>query len=194
MKLTLRKAHAIVKQLQRTNVISTESSAINVAMDEHKVDSIMTDVSAKHAAKIDLQLRVVEVLYAIRGSIQNLNSATSAIGGEHYSIDTLLNEKAKIERKLSSLQAFSGIGEFVEDTTVRDGLIASAKSEEKHYGRSMTNFGDLLKAHKEKYREDYYAEKRNLEAVVEKLAVLNNSISLELTADEVELLKTLRII
>lgn len=194
MKLTLRKAHAIVKQLQRTNVIAPQSASINSSMETDAVDAVIAAVSTKHAAQIELQLRVVGVMYAIRGAVQDLNSGMHAIGGDNYSIDVLLNEKALIERKLSTLSAFSGINAFSDDIAVRDNLIAVAKGEEKHYGRSMSSFSDMQKAQKEQFRESYYDEKRKLEGVVEKLAVLNNSISLELTEEEVELLKTLRII
>lgn len=190
MFLTLRKAHAIIKQLERGTNQSEATVAVSHESTEEDVLAAIGTVSAQNTAVITLSLATSELHFRLRRAIQVANQTTSG----DKSVDSLLNDKASTEKVLNILKPFSGITEFTEDEVRAKEIINSAKREEKSYGRSMTSVGGYSKLQKNNLREQYYDAKRTLETIVEQLSVLNNSIKIEISTPEEELLKILRIL
>lgn len=194
MKLTLRKAHAITKKLQSVQTGGVLGVSIDGTDTAETITQTLTDVSAKNKAEVLLRLSIVQAIYAIRSRIQKQNATEQDFEGTAHSIDSLLNDKVSIELQLSHLNQYSSLAEIASDESTVKALMVSIAREEKAYSRSMTSINGLAAADKAELRDLYYSTKQQLEAVVDKLAVLNNTFTVELTSDEEELLKTLRII
>lgn len=192
MKLTLRKAHRLVKELQGNLRIGSTRKNVHRSATEEEVADTFTAVTAINAESVKQTLDVVDAISAIREALQVANS--TVIDG--ISIDSLLNDKVKIENKMRVLSGFSR----VEETTDAERLamiqrqVKDAQESTSEYRDSYIQINGLSADDHNAFNEQYVQLKREQETVSDKLAYINNKLEIDVDDKYKELFKVLQVL
>lgn len=192
MKLTLRKAHRLVKELQGNLRIGSTRKNVHRSATEEEVADTFAAVTAINAESVKQTLDVVDAISAIREALQAANS--TVIDG--ISIDSLLNDKVKIENKMRVLSGFSR----VEETTDEERLaiiqrqVKDAQESTSEYRDSYIQINGLSAVDHNAFNEQYVQLKREQETVSDKLAYINNKLEIDVDDKYKELFKVLQVL
>jgi uncharacterized protein YfkK (UPF0435 family) len=192
MKLTLRKAHRLVKELQGNLRIGSTRKNVHRSATEEEVADTFAAVTAINAESVKQTLDVVDAISAIREALQVANS--TVIDG--ISIDSLLNDKVKIENKMRVLSGFSR----VEETTDAERLamiqrqVKDAQESTSEYRDSYIQINGLSADDHNAFNEQYVQLKREQETVSDKLAYINNKLEIDVDDKYKELFKVLQVL
>ena len=192
MKLTLRKAHRLVKELQGNLRIGSTRKNVHRSATEEEVADTFAAVTAINAESVKQTLDVVDAISAIREALQVANS--TVIDG--ISIDSLLNDKVKIENKMRVLSGFSR----VEETTDAERLamiqrqVKDAQESTSEYRDSYIQINGLSADDHNVFNEQYVQLKREQETVSDKLAYINNKLEIDVDDKYKELFKVLQVL
>jgi len=192
MKLTLRKAHRLVKELQGNLRIGSTRKNVHRSATEEEVADTFAAVTAINAESVKQTLDVVDAISAIREALQAANS--TVIDG--ISIDSLLNDKVKIENKMRVLSGFSR----VEETTDAERLamiqrqVKDAQESTSEYRDSYIQINGLSADDHNAFNEQYVQLKREQETVSDKLAYINNKLEIDVDDKYKELFKVLQVL
>lgn len=192
MKLTLRKAHRLVKELQGNLRIGSTRKNVHRSATEEEVADTFAAVTAINAESVKQTLDVVDAISAIREALQVANS--TVIDG--ISIDSLLNDKVKIENKMRVLSGFSR----VEETTDAERLamiqrqVKDAQESTSEYRESYIQINGLSADDHNAFNEQYVQLKREQETVSDKLAYINNKLEIDVDDKYKELFKVLQVL
>lgn len=192
MKLTLRKAHRLVKELQTHLRISSARKNVHRSATEEEVASTFATVTVLNEAAVKQTLDVVDAISSIRESLQAANS--TVIDG--ISIDSLLNDKVKIESKMRVLSGFSRVEETsdAERLLVLQRSVKDAQESTSEYRDSYINVQGLSAVDHNKFNKQYVLLKHEQEIVSDKLAYINNKLEIELDDKFNELFKVLQVL
>jgi hypothetical protein len=192
MKLTLRKAHRLVKELQSNLRIGSTRKNVHRSASNEEVSDTFAAVTAINAEAVKQTLSVVDAISEIREALQAANS--TVIDG--ISIDSLLNDKVKIENKMRVLSGFSR----VEDETDAERLaiiqrqVKDAQESTSEYRDSYILVSGLSSMDHNAFNEQYVQLKRQQEIVSDKLAYINNKLEIDVDNKFQELFKALQVL
>lgn len=193
MKLTLRKAHRLVKDLQSKLNVRNVSKNIHHSASADEVQDTIALVEALNRASVEQTLDVVEAISDIRAAVQVLNARD--VDGD--TIDSLLNAKVQVESKMKVLAQFAYPTQ--QDQASRELSISrQVQDSAKHAGSGMyhnevTVSGHNVATHTE-FNEQYVALKQEQERISDKLAYINNALHVEIDDKYAELFKTLQVL
>lgn len=193
MKLTLRKAHRLVKDLQTKLSVRGIAKTIHHSADADEVSATIALVEGLNRASVEQTLDVAAAISEIRAAVQVLNSRN--VDGD--TIDSLLNAKVLVETQMKVLSAFSYPTQQVQE----DRELAISRQVQdiaKHAGSGMYNnevsvSGHSVHAHT-LFNQQYVALKQEQERISDKLAYINNSLQVEINDKYLELFKTLQVL
>lgn len=193
MKLSLRKAHRLVKDLQSKLAVRNTAQIVHHSADFDEVKEAITTVEAQNRANVEQALLVVDAISDIRAAVQVLNARD--VDGN--SIDALLNAKAKVESKMKVLTAFSNPNantqakrEVAIQRQVND---AATNAGTGYHSSEVTVMGHNVDTHNE-FNEQYVALKQEQEQISDKLAYINNLLQVEVDDKYTELFKALQVL
>lgn len=193
MKLTLRKAHRLVKDLQTKLGVRQFAQQVHHSAEFNEVAGVIIAVESQNSANVEQALLVAEAISEIRVAVQVLNSRD--VDGN--TIDSLLNEKAKVESQMKVLSAF--VNPIQTTQNAREVQIhRQVQDARKHAGSGMyhnevTVMGQNVDTHNA-FNARYVALKQEQEVISDKLAYINNSLHVEIDDKYAELFKTLQVL
>lgn len=193
MKLTLRKAHRLVKDLQAKLSVRNVSKNIHHSASDDEVTETIALVEGLNRASVEQTLEVAEAISAIRSAVQVLNARD--VDGD--TIDSLLNAKVLVETKMRVLSSFAYPTQQVQED--RELAIRRQVSDAaKHAGSGMYHnevsvSGHSVESHTQ-FNEQYVALKQEQERISDKLAYINNALHVEIDDKYLELFKTLQVL
>lgn len=192
MKLTLRKAHRLVKELQNNLRIGSTRKNVHRSATEQEVADTFAAVSLINAAAVAQTLEVVEAISEIRVALQAANA--TVIDGT--SIDSLLNSKVQIENKMRVLSGFSRVEETtdVERLAVIQRQVKDAQESTSEYRDTYIQIQGLSATDHNAFNEQYVQLKREQETVSDKLAYINNKLEIDVSDKYAELFKVLQVL
>lgn len=193
MKLTLRKAHRLVKDLQSKLSIRLVSKNIHHTASPDEVQDAIALVEALNRASVEQTLDVVEAISDIRAAVQVLNARD--VDGD--TIDSLLNQKVQVESKMKVLSSFAYPTQVVQAERELD-IHRQVQDSAKHAGSGMYRnevsvSGQNVETHVQ-FNEQYVALKQEQERISDKLAYINNALHVEIDDKYAELFKTLQVL
>lgn len=193
MKLTLRKAHRLVKDLQSKLGVRNVTKNIHHSASTEEVQDTIALVEALNRSSVEQTLDVVEAISDIRAAVQVLNARD--VDGD--TIDSLLNQKVKVESKMKVLAQFSYPTQ--QDQAGRELAIRrQVQDSAKHAGSGMYHnevsvSGQSVESHVQ-FNEQFVALKQEQERISDKLAYINNALHVEIDDKYAELFKTLQVL
>ena len=192
MKLTLRKAHRLVKELQGNLRIGSTRKNVHRSAAEQEVADTFAAVTAINAESVKQTLDVVDAISAIREALQAANS--TVIDG--ISIDSLLNDKVKIENKMRVLSGFSRVEETTDEErlSIIQRQVKDAQESTSEYRDSYIQINGLSAVDHNEFNEQYVQLKREQEIVSDKLAYINNKLEIDVDNKYKELFKVLQVL
>lgn len=192
MKLTLRKAHRLVKELQGNLRIGSTRKNVHRSATEEEVADTFAAVTAINAESVKQTLDVVDAISSIREALQAANS--TVIDG--ISIDSLLNDKVKIENKMRVLSGFSRVEETTDEErlAVIQRQVKDAQESTSEYRDSYIQINGLSAVDHNAFNEQYVQLKREQETVSDKLAYINNKLEVDVDDKYKELFKVLQVL
>ncbi|AFC21823.1 hypothetical protein GAP32_372 [Cronobacter phage vB_CsaM_GAP32] len=192
MKLTLRKAHRLVKELQQKSAVRFSTKRIHhTASDEEVLETIVA-VNSESFKEVETALAVQDAIYEIRKALQEANS--KEVDGN--SIDALLNQKVLVEARMKVLSIFreksKTTDEEVRNRVLREVQDNHASTSE--YRDNYTNVSGLSSVMHDNLNGLYVQMKQEQERVSDKLAYINNKLEIEIDDKFVELFKELQVL
>ena len=192
MKVTLRKAHRLVKTLEQHTKVQFQGKSLHSSVDDERVIDAVKEVHALNAKKIEIAMQLNADIYNIRALIQAKNSVIV----DDLSIDSLLNDKAYIENKLRILNSVASKEAVV--STEEQYEIAIQRVQD---ARTVTQMhGDknvVIQGYSSDLQNDLNAQlfdlKQSLEVLNDRLGYMNNFLTIELPDDMLALYKELKI-
>lgn len=193
MKLSLRKAHRLVKELQSKIGFRTTANNIHHSADSAEVKAVLNSVEEQNLANVQQALLIVDAISEIRAAVQVLNARD--VDGD--SIDSLLNAKANVESKMKVLATFAhpnkGTQEQRELQVQRQVDDAAKHAGTGYHSSEVTVMGYSVDAHNA-FNEQYVALKQEQETISDKLAYINNSLQVEVDDKFKDLFKNLQVL
>lgn len=193
MKLTLRKAHRLVKDLQTKLSVRGVAKTIHHSANAVEVYATIALVEGLNRASVEQTLDVAAAISEIRTAVQVLNARD--VDGD--TIDSLLNAKVLVETQMKVLSAFSYPTQQVQE----DRELAISRQVQdiaKHAGSGMYNNEVSVSGHSVHshtlFNQQYVALKQEQERISDKLAYINNSLQVEINDKYLELFKTLQVL
>lgn len=192
MKLTLRKAHRLVKELQSNLRIGSTRKNVHRSASNEEVSDTFAAVTAINAEAVKQTLSVVDAISEIREALQAANS--TVIDG--ISIDSLLNDKVKIENKMRVLSGFSRVEDetYAERLAIIQRQVKDAQESTSEYRDSYILVSGLSSMDHNAFNEQYVQLKREQEIVSDKLAYINNKLEIDVDNKFQELFKALQVL
>lgn len=192
MKLTLRKAHRLVKDLQTKLVVRNVSKNIHHSADADEVTATIALVEGLNRASVEQTLEVAEAISAIRAAVQVLNARDV----EGDTIDSLLNAKVLVETKMKVLAQFAYPTQQDQEgreLAIRRQVQDAAKNSASMYHNEVSVVGHSVESHTA-FNEQFVALKQEQERISDKLAYINNALHVEIDDKYLELFKTLQVL
>lgn len=207
MNVSLRKAFAICTELQNTRQQNVDG-AIQVNLfseDEFVIAPYVQSYNKKLEAAVQDALLINRVVSEIRSKLDIANHVMVDIGTQTLSVASVLALKAEYERNMMALNLFSKVpaadivDRFEKDCAAREQHV-SAQS--KALARSVTQVNGMTGVSINliepqlyaEYNQLYHMNKRLQADCVDKLALLNNRLEIELSAEAVALAKRQQLI
>lgn len=192
MKVTLRKAHRLVKELQSKLTVRFESKELHHTSVSSVIRDTVKQVNDDSAAVVERVLSTLDVVYDIRESLQKANSEVH----DGISVDALLNQKAIIESKMRTLSLFSSPSKQTNEEVVSHIARSVDDNHEStsEYRDVYTRVTGVSPLQHNEFNKQYVALKKEQETVSDKLAYLNNKLEIEINEEFVTLLEELQVL
>jgi|AGFT01.1.fsa_nt_gi hypothetical protein len=193
MKLSLRKAHRLVKDLQSHLSVRVGAAKLHHSADEEEILAVISAVENSNKLSVVQSLIVVEVISEIRAAVQALNS--QVVDGD--SIDSLLNRKVQIESKMRVLAQFTAPSKDSQEKRVlniKRQVQDAAKNSGSMYSNSEVQVAGYAVEDHNDFNEVYVELKQEQETVSDKLAYINNLLQVEIDDKHKPLLKALQVL
>lgn len=177
MKISLRKAHRLVKDLQTKIASRPTGRVLHHTSDEAEVLKIVGEVETANAEAVETALRIVESISDIRSAVQALNAKD--VDGN--SIDSLLNRKVQIESKMKVLASFATPPKDTQDNrilSIKRQVLDSNKTINPYASDATVTGYNVETAHA--FNAQYVELKKEQEEVSDKLAYINNLLQVEI--------------
>lgn len=191
MKISLRKAHRLVKDLQPKIASRGVTRSIHHSSDESEVLKIIGEVETANAESIETSLQIVEAISSIRSAVQVLNA--KEVDGS--SIDSLLNRKVQIESKMKVLAGFATPSKDTQENrilTIKRQVQDSANTANVYASDATVNGYNVETSHA--FNAKYVELKKEQEEVSDKLAYINNLLQVEIDDVYKELFSKLQVL
>ena len=191
MKISLRKAHRLVKDLQPKIASRGIARSIHHSSDEAEVLKIIGEVETANAESVETALQIVEAISSIRSAVQALNS--KEVDGN--SIDSLLNRKVQIESKMKVLAGFATPSKDTQENrilTIKRQVQDSANTANVYASDATVNGYNVETSHA--FNAKYVELKKEQEEVSDKLAYINNLLQVEIDDVYKELFTKLQVL
>lgn len=186
MEFNLRKSRKLESKIkthisQLVDNISTKTS-IRVNEDLAKIDELANEARTEFFNEFDNLNNLVEARQEIRNLIANTN--------HEVGINKLISDKVLLEAKLAKVNIFLGFGTF-DKQSVEDSLEYFKKGLEngERYARTNAQVDFLTKVDEDKFNKDKQQLIKDIENLEDKLAELNYSSLIKLSANTVKLLQ-----
>lgn len=191
MKISLRKAHRLVKDLQPKIASRGVTRTIHHSSDEAEVLKIVGEVETANAESVETALRIVDAISSIRSAVQVLNSKD--VDGN--SIDSLLNRKVQIESKMKVLAGFSSPTKDTQENRILNitRQVLDSNKVTNPYGSDATVNGHNIETSLA-FNAKYVELKKEQEDVSDKLAYINNLLQVEIDDVYKELFTKLQVL
>lgn len=200
MEITLKKAHKIVTELQNKMNKPLESKNVHrLGLDTfNAVQAEVIEHLAKNAAIINRSLVIGELVAYLRKSIKKEN--LRLIGSNEESIESIMHRKATAENVIRTLRNYTSR----LDTTQDDIISTKWKEAQEASGDKGGLYGQAQQyvtlqsivspeVHNEML-EQFKKAKEEQEYCVDRLGVLNNTLTVVLSDEDVALLKEVDIL
>lgn len=192
MKVTLRKAHRLVNELNRKLAVRAQNKIVHQSASDEEVQNVIAVVEGIHKAAVEQALLVVEAISEIRLAVQAANGRK--VDGD--TVDSLLNKKVQIEAKMRILSQFSSVHTETQDERVKGFINKVQDTRNSTYEYRDTNViisGSNVDAHNA-FNAQYVELKKEQESVSDKLAYINNKLEIEVDDKFAELFKVLQVL
>lgn len=193
MKLTLRKAHRLVSELQSKLSVSAYPQNLHHSSTEEEIREVIHAVESANKRSVEQSLLVAEAISNIRSAVQERNM--QVLDGD--SVDSLLARKVLIESQMRVLAAFSSPSTDVQEKRViaitRQISDAAKNPSSVYSANGVTVRGYAIEDHNE-FNQKYVELKKEQERVSDKLAYINNSLTVEVDDKFAELFITLQVL
>lgn len=192
MKVTLRKAHRLVKELQQKSAVRFATKAIHHSASDQEVLNTINSVNSESFNSVETALAVQDVIYEIRKSLHEANS--KEVDGN--SIDSLLSEKALIEGRMKTLALFREKSKTTDEENQNKILreVQDNHTSTSEYRNNYTNVSGLSAVMHDNFNSMYVQAKQDQERVSDKLAYINNKLEIEIDDKFKELFKVLQVL
>lgn len=192
MKLTLRKAHRLVKELQTKSGLRFVQKIVHHTATEDEVKASIVAANSANFRAVETALAVQDAISEIRAALQEANSRD--IDGN--SIDSLLNQKVLIEARMKVLASFREKAKVTDEEVqneaileVRDNHVSTSE-----YRNNYTSVSGLSSVMHDNLNGLYVSMKQEQESVSDKLAYINNKLEIEVDDKYKELFKELQVL
>ena len=184
MQISLRKAHSILKQLKEQLVKNIVVTSISLEPFENVVKALDKATHDMHD-KIMLVGNLTDVQHRIREAVGYTNARSG--------VDNLLTKKAYLEAQLAFTAKLAASTEATAVSVLQARLTKAENAVDNFYGNTVST--SLLTAEDIKSFKNIEADlKREIEAVNERLQVLNLSENISISDSDVQLLEDLHIL
>lgn len=192
MKLTLRKAHRLVKELQQKSAFRFAGKTIHHSASDEEVLETIIAANSENFKAIETALAVQDAIYEIRKALQEANSKD--VDGN--SIDALLNQKVLVEGRMKLLSAFREKSK-ITDEEVRSRALREVQdnhTSNSEYRNNYTSVTGISAVMHDNLNSLYVQMKQEQESVSDKLAYINNKLEIEVDDKFTELFKELQVL
>lgn len=194
MKMTLRKAHRLVKTLEQNCGVQFTNKNVHGSVSPEELGSIVSNVYSSNEDKIFIALQLIDSISNIRSLVQQKNAVVLEDG---FSIDTLLNKKANLEMHLRLRKQVASNPTDETDESVFKLLVRSAQDaltiNSPYASARNIDVGGFSATLQNKLNGEIYDIKKELEEVTDKLAYANNYLTIELDDGMMNFFKELKI-
>lgn len=192
MKLTLRKAHRLVKDLGQKAGLRFEQKDVHHSATPEEVKAAIEAVNSSNFKAVETALNVHEAINVIRAALQKANG--TEIDGN--SVDALLSRKVLIEGQMKVLSSFRDKMKVTDSEllakTVRE--VQDMHESSSEYRSTYTRVGGISEVMHNNLNTLYVQLKQEQEGVSDKLAYINNKLEIEIDDKFVELFKELQVL
>ncbi|SOK58658.1 hypothetical protein [Yersinia phage fHe-Yen9-04] len=192
MKVTLRKAHRLVKELQSKVSVRFEQKDVHHSATEHEIRNAISETQTESFKSVRRALEIQEVIFYIRQSLQNANS--QSVDGN--TVNSLLNQKVLIEAQMKVLSSFREPSKTKDEDSinrvlreVKDNHVSTSE-----YRDTYTRVSGLSSVMHDNLNNLYVSLKQEQEKVSDNLAYINNKLEIEINDRYNELLKELQVL
>lgn len=192
MKLTLRKAHRLVKELQQKTAVRFSSKAIHHSATDEEVLAAIVAANSESFKSVETALAVQDAIYEIRKALQEANS--KEVDGN--SVDSLLNQKVLVEARMKVLAVFREKSKSTDEET-RNRILREVQDNHtstSEYRNNYTQVAGLSAVMHDNLNGLYIQMKQEQESVSDKLAYINNKLEIEVDDKFKELFKELQVL
>lgn len=192
MKLTLRKAHRLVKELQQKAAVRFAAKAIHHSATDEEVLATIVAANSESFKSVETALAVQDAIYEIRKALQEANS--KEVDGN--SIDSLLNQKVLVEARMKVLAVFREKSKTTDEET-RNRILREVQDNHastSEYRNTYTQVSGLSAVMHDNLNNLYIQMKQEQESVSDKLAYINNKLEIEIDDKFAELFKELQVL
>lgn len=192
MKLTLRKAHRLVKNLEQKSGFHFEQKDVHHSATPEEVHAAIASINSINFKAVETVLNVHEVINVIRGELQQANG-TDVDGN---SVNSLLNRKVLIESQMKVLSSFREKMKTTDaeilSTTVRE--VQDMHGSTSEYRSRNCRVGGISEVMHNNLNTLYVELKQEQESVSDKLAYINNKLEIEIDDKFAVLFKELQVL
>jgi ribosomal protein L31E len=192
MKLTLRKAHRVVKDLTQKSGLRFEQKDVHHSASATEVQEAIQAVNSTNFKAVETALNVHEAINTIRAALQKANS--TEVDGN--SVDALLSRKVLIEGQMKVLASFREKAKTTDAEILAKTLREVQDNHEStsEYRSTYTRVGGISAVWTDHLNTLFVQHKQEQESVSDKLAYINNKLEIEIDDKYVELLKELQVL
>lgn len=193
--MTLRKAHKLVKQLEDVKFFN-EVKKIHHSASTEDIKRAIKEAETINEKTINNKLLVKELISVIRFAVQNANKQESE---NLASIDFLLTQKVLIENQMKVLSEFSKISTSSIQTDAEKFLRLQNEVQDTHnstsdYRENYVNVTGVSESAAKEFNKKYVELKKQQESIIDELSQANNSRTIFIADDYLELLQELQLV
>ncbi|AQW88904.1 hypothetical protein pEaSNUABM50_00377 [Erwinia phage pEa_SNUABM_50] len=192
MKITLRKAHRLVKELQSKVSVRFEQKDVHHSATDDEVRAVVAETQSASFQSVEKALKVQEAIFDIRKSLQDANAKD--VDGN--TVDSLLNRKVLVEAQMKVLSSFREPSK-TKDEEVLNKILREVKDNHEstsEYRSTYTRVSGLSSVMHDNLNTLYVTLKQEQETVSDKLAYINNKLEIEVDDKYKELFKELQVL
>lgn len=195
MKMTLRKAHRLVKTLEQNLSVKMQVKVVHASLTETELRKEFDSLRMENSIRISNTMSIINHVETIRGLLQEKNAVIFDEAGE--SINSLLNAKAHIENRLRMIKQIAAEETHQTDDQKFSDVVRTAKdvltSNSVYNTARVVTIDGYPSSVQNGFYEQIYGLKKELEEITDRLAFANNLLTIELPDDMIQFHRDLKI-
>lgn len=192
MKITLRKAHRLVKELQSKVSVRMEQKNVHHSATDDEVRAAIEETQNASFQSVEKALKIQEAIFDIRAALHVANNQVL----DDNSISTLLNRKVLVESQMRVLSTFSEPSK-INDNEVLGKILRDVNdnhnSTSEHRCKYTLVHG-MSSVMCDYFNKLYVVLKQEQETISDKLSYINNKLDIEIDDKYQDLFKELQVL